>query len=292
MTKDWITVQAAAEALGISVSTFKRSCEGFGIPIARTPGGHRRIDKAAIALAQRALKQHRRIGEQHEPFAVSQFLDELSDLLLGMRVGSVGDLLRKSAESMGSMIELIEAGVAPLLWTIGSQVANGDRPVYQEKLITQSICRSLSNLIETYRVVGELPVRALGATFPPSTDTVGSTMIHLACVEAGVRAVDLGPSVPPEVIADAARDLHVEVVWINHTHVIDPQKVIADHEKLHQLLPSGVRVVVGGGGLSPSVRRQLTQCVYYETIQSMIAEQFPESTPMRASSLMPGTRGV
>ncbi len=128
------------------------------------------------------------------------------------RVGSVGDLLRKSAPSMGSMIGLIEAGVAPLLWTIGSQVANGDRPVYQEKLITQSICRSLSNLIESYRIVGELPVRALGATFPPSTDTVGSTMIHLAIVEAGVRAVDLGPSVPPEVIADAARDLHVEVV--------------------------------------------------------------------------------
>ncbi len=35
--------------------------------------------------------------------------------------------------------------------------------------------------------------------------------------------------------------------------------------------------MIGGGGLSPSVRRQLTQCVYYETIQAMIAEQFPES---------------
>ncbi len=292
MTKDWVTVQEAAEALGISVSTFKRSCEGFGIPIARTPGGHRRIDKSAIALAQRALMQHRRIGEQLEPFAVSQFLDELLELLLGMRVGNIEDLLRKSAPSMGSMIGLIEAGVAPLLWTIGSQVANGDRPVYQERLVTQSICRCLANLIESYRIDAKLPVRALGATFPPSTDTVGSTMIHLAIVEAGVRAVDLGPSVPPDVIAAAARELHVEVVWINHTHVIDPQQVITDHAKLHQLLPHDVRVVIGGGGLSPSVRRQLTQCVYYETIQAMIAEQFPESAPRCASVHLPGTRGV
>jgi len=88
-----------------------------------------------------------------------------------------------------------------------------------------------------------------------------------------MRAVDLGGSLPPESLAQAARDLQASVVWVTHTHVCDVELLLTSHQVRREKLPVETRVIIGGGALSPALRQSLHWSEYFETISQMVQSE-------------------
>ncbi len=160
---------------------------------------------------------------------------------------------------------MIEDYFVPALWQVGDKWFKREIDVAQEKVCSTTAAYVLDAIATKLPVVA--PSRTVvGATFTPSKDTLASKIIGIALRSINIRPLDLGPSVEPEVIAEAAVLFAAEQVWISHTHVTDNELLIAQHHKLRELLPAHIPVAIGGGALSPALRRSLSGCHYYESI--------------------------
>ena len=73
--------------------------------------------------------------------------------------------------------------------------------------------------------------------------------------------------------ATVVGDLQASVVWVTHTRVCDVELLLASHQVLREKLPVETRVIVGGGALSPALRRSLHWCEYFETISQMVQSE-------------------
>ena len=113
----------------------------------------------------------------------------------------------------------------------------------------------------------------VGASFASSQDTLASKIVALGLMSINVRPIFLGCGIAPEYIAECAALSNAEAVWISHTHVLDLEQVVRDHNTLRKLLPAGIRVIIGGGGLSPSARRLIDDCTYHESILAWIERE-------------------
>ena len=99
----------------------------------------------------------------------------------------------------------------------------------------------------------------------------GRTTSEVGLRLCGIKAVGIGAGLTVSALAEAARHLDAYVVWVGHTHIASGSETIAWHRRLSQQLPENVRVLIGGGALSPSIRRQLPPHTYYESIAAMVA---------------------
>ncbi|HSN25440.1 MAG TPA: cobalamin-dependent protein, partial [Kofleriaceae bacterium] len=86
---------------------------------------------------------------------------------------------------------------------------------------------------------------ALGGA--PATDPylIPSQLAAMVVIEAGLRAVNLGPDVPPAALVRAATQLHPRLVWVSATTALPPARAGALARAL-ETLPKGITVVVGG----------------------------------------------
>ncbi len=71
-------------------------------------------------------------------------------------------------------------------------------------------------------------------------------------------------------MVEAIQHLGAGLVWVSHTHIVNTGEIIQWHRELAQQLPANVRVIIGGGALSPSIRRQLPAHTYYESIAELM----------------------
>ena len=94
-------------------------------------------------------------------------------------------------------------------------------------------------------------------------------VLFAALATIGVTSIDLGCMISSALLARAAFDFDAKLVWVTHTHVMDVDQLFALHQELRELLPATTRIVIGGGGLSPAIRRSLPWCEYYETLSEL-----------------------
>jgi len=145
--------------------------------------------------------------------------------------------------------------------------------IYQEHICTNTALTAMDYLRQQLQVDSLTAGIAVGGSLFPSIETLTSKLVGLSLELIGVRAVDLGGSLPPESLAQAARDLRASVVWVTHTHVCDVELLLASHQVLREKLPVETRVIIGGGALSPALRRSLHWCEYFETISQMVQSE-------------------
>lgn len=266
----WITIKEAAASLGISSSTFKRVCETHSISLERSPGGHRRIDRASLQLVEQAiLRSGRRLQVGLAEIPSVEFCLEK---LLANRPRHLADAIINSATGLENLVECIENSLVVAMWQVGEQCSGEQLDVFEACIATNTALSTLDLLYEL--VVDAVPVRhvAVGGCLAPGYDTVPSKLVAIALSTLGCRAVDLGASIPADVLARAAVKLNATTVWTTNTHVSDPHGTVRGHELLKELLPEGIEILIGGGGISPSVRRSLSWCRYYETCSQMANE--------------------
>lgn len=269
MRDDLLTVQAAADIIGVSASTLKRICESESIPVIRTPGGHRRIDRIDLA---RIASMHGRSRKPHPHECMIQSdisTDQVIEMLVAGKALEVARLFSRGACNGMDLLIAIEDHLVSALWSVGQKWREKGLDIYQEHLCTSTAQTVLDILRNQIAVPKENAAVAVGGSFSPSIDTFSSKLVGFGCHIAGFRAVDLGGYLPADSLANAATDLKAKIVWVTHTHIFDVDQLLKNHEMLRERTPTDVRIVVGGGGLSPTIRRSLPWCEYYESVSAM-----------------------
>jgi excisionase family DNA binding protein len=267
MKRDLLTVQEAANAVGVSTSTLKRLCESSSIDVIRTPGGHRRIDKLDLDRMVGLFRRSRH-GSRGDDEALS--IDQVMQSLLSGKPMHVAKLFSQFTHSGTSLLHALENNLVAAMWRVGQLWRDGKLDVYQEHICTNTALTAVDILRHQLPDIPAHSPVAVGGSFAPSYETLPSKLIALGFELIGIRAFDLGGAVPIQSMALAAKDLHANIVWITHTHVCDAESLLACHQSLHEQLLDTCRIVVGGGGLSPAMRRSIPWCTYYETISEMV----------------------
>ncbi|MCY2983316.1 MAG: excisionase family DNA-binding protein [Planctomycetota bacterium] len=265
-----ISVKDASSYLGVSASTFKRLCERYAIPLHRTTGGHRRIDRADLDQAYRFFWNSSRKKcvsvDASDPDGIRQIVKHLLD----RNIDTVIETIWERLETEDQLSQVLENTLIPALWNIGELWRTQEMDVYQEHICSNTVCTVLDLLLCRLPKVESTASLAIGGTFESNLDSIASKVACLVLRSIGMSSVDLGCNLPATSIAKAASDLQPSIVWICHTHVENPESIVENHRILRQSLASSVRVIIGGGGLSPALRRSLYHCTYFESMTMMV----------------------
>ncbi len=267
-----VSVKDACQILGVSASTFKRICEKHSIPLTRTPGGHRRIDREELDNVHGVIWSRSKKPHPITKFSPPNIVDDMVDQLLEGNIERVLSTVFARMDTVGELSNILESTLVAALWKVGELWRTRAIDVYQERIASNTACTLLDLISQRLPKIGGQSHMAIGGTFESNFDTIGSKIVSVVFRSMGVRTINLGCNLPAASIAKAANDLQASLVWICHTHVQNIDSVLANHLVLRQSLLVSIPVLIGGGGLSPAIRRSLCDCQYYETI-SMMAEE-------------------
>lgn len=269
MKDDLLTVQAAADIVGVSASTLKRICDSESIPLIRTPGGHRRIDRMDLARIASMHSRSRRIMPQECLIQTDISTNDVIELMLAGKAMELAKMFSRGSSSDLELLVSIEDYLVAALWSVGQRWRERELDVYQEHICTNTAQSVLDIIRCQLPMAKEDATVAVGGSFSPSIDTFSSKLVALGCHIGGYHAVDLGGYLPAESLVSAAKELKAKVVWVTHTHIFDVDQLLKNHETLRDGVDSDVRIVVGGGGLSPTIRRSLPWCEHYESVSAL-----------------------
>jgi MerR family transcriptional regulator, light-induced transcriptional regulator len=278
-----VSVKDASHYLGVSPSTFKRICEKHSIPLIRTLGGHRRIDRADLDHAYSLLW-----GRSQKKHGVTELsaLDSTNEMVKQLLDGNVHRVMSTLCARIDRLDELshtLESSLIAALWKVGELWRTQEIDIYQEHICSNTACTVLDMIMQRLPELDGNSRLAIGGTFERNFDTIGSKILSVVLRSIGIRTIDLGCNLPAASIAKAAYNLNASIVWICHTHVANVDNLLANHQLLSKLLPSPVQVIIGGGGLSPAIRRSLCDCLYFESI-SVMSEAMKNSLPSSSTN--------
>jgi DNA-binding transcriptional MerR regulator len=133
--------------------------------------------------------------------------------------------------------------ISPLLHEVGEGWHRGELSAAQEHLFSASVERLLMATIHTYLKTPRGPSILFGT---PSGErhALGSLEAAFLAASRGLRCFYLGPDLPPEELAAAARRLDVAIVALSV--VTAANQYTEQIERLSTLLPSATSIWIGG----------------------------------------------
>lgn len=213
-------------------------------------GGHD-IGKIA-ALTDAALSKLADRGNNpppHQPPPRST--PDLAPLLLALDTFDLLTLeseLSRFSRTMAAA-EFVATVAMPLLRELGERWQAGTLRTSQEHTVSAVVRSVLGGLLHTApRPTRRMPV--LFATVAGEHHELGLLGAAVLCAHSGFKAIYLGPDVPVEDIASAAKTLHVKAIVLAAT-VVDPTTAAMQIARLAK----GIQIVVGGRPLDRRVRR-------------------------------------
>jgi len=273
MKNDLLSVQEAANIVGVSCSTLKRMCESESIPFSRTPGGHRRIDKMDLDRVSSKYSRVKHSGVSSHIAGAGLSTEQVVNLLLEANPREVARLFSRSTSRPLELLTSLEDWLVSALWKIGEMWRDERIDIYQEHVCTNTAQAAIDILRQHLAIDKKFAGVAVGGSFAPCFETLPSKFVALTLDLVNFQAIDLGGYLPAESMAKAARDYQATLVWVTHTHVGDLDALLESHMVLKDRLPSGTRVIVGGGGMSPTIRRSLPWCEFYETLSHLFRSE-------------------
>ena len=237
---------------------------GFPVPV-RLPSGHRRYRQADLhqlrLMAEAVAQGHRpsmvvRAGEA----ALKRLLVPMDDprvetlfhAVVAMDSDRMRRLLRESLEHLGWK-PFLHGIVTQLLDRVGMAWAEGSIGIQQEHLLTEVLEDLLREQRLEFRTVPDRG-RVLLCTLPGERHRLGLLMAALAYAAQGVSTEMLGVDLPVASIAQAARTLRVDRVAVSlsiQSAGETTRRLLMD---LHERLPSGCRLIIGGQGAARTRR--------------------------------------
>ena len=231
---------------------------GFPVPV-RLPSGHRRYrqgDLHQLRLMAEAVAQGHRpsLVARSGAAALKRLLipmdnprvDALFQAVVAMDTDRMRLLLRESLDHLGWK-PFLQYIVAQLLDRVGMAWADGSIGIQHEHLVTEVLEDLLRELRLAFRTSPEQG-RVLLCTLPGERHRLGLLMAALAYAAQGISTEMLGVDLPVASIAQAARTLRVDRVAVSlsiQSAGGTTRRLLLD---LHDRLPSGCRLIVGGQG--------------------------------------------
>lgn len=152
-------------------------------------------------------------------------------------------------------IAFIEQLLVPLMHRVGEKWQDGSLRVMHEH-VTSSIVRTvLGQIIGHSRVRPDAPLLIMATPAGQMHELGALVVVSMAAAE-GWRVLYLGPDLPPEEIAAAARVREADVVALSITHPSDDPRLHQQLAQLRELLPPGMSLLVGGSA-APAYRTTL-----------------------------------
>lgn len=140
---------------------------------------------------------------------------------------------------------LIEELIVPLIYNVGELWHDGEIRVANEHLASSVIRSFLFNLLESYSINNADPVM-VSATPRGQEHELGALIAGVIAASSGWKVIYLGSNLPSEEISAVVSHLNARVVALSIIYPNDDPQLKRELKKLHQLLPSGVTVIVGG----------------------------------------------
>lgn len=265
--KEYVSVQAASQMLNVSCSSIQRLCDRGVFSFVKTSGGHRRISLASIAEYALSKKANRTVDVGIQPkMAAHQDLDVLSCLISGV-IPQLIFWLKGTAKQVAHRLDNELCGAICQL-----DQACLQRSMEQEKLWLA--IETTRAVLDAYKVElvpeqNAWPV-AVGGTITGNFDWLGSRMVEICLRKCSMNAIGLGNNLTARDLAQAANDLKAKLVWLSYSHIENPADMIAWHRDLSSLLPKSIEVLIGGGAISPAIRRALPEHRYFESLSAMV----------------------
>lgn len=266
--------RTVADALGVSESSLKRWCDRGALEISKTAGGHRKIPRSSILdfarEHQMRLAKPELIGLPDLEIAIPESIDSAADMMLASLLeGRMEDFRR-------SLIQLYLAGhavwelgdklIARLMREVGHRWECAQVEVYQERLGCEMITRCLYELRSLLKPPAAGAPLAIGGT--PSGDpySLASTLVELVLCEHGFRAVNLGSNVPLVSLDRAIERLRPKLFWLSVSAIDDESLFVEQYQELFKRHGSTVPIVLGGRGLTESVRERIQYSVFCDRL--------------------------
>lgn len=135
----------------------------------------------------------------------------------------------------------------PLLMEIGSRWEQGRLPPANEHLATAVIRRVLSWMTDLSAAPDLAPTIVVGTPAMQLHD-LGAMLAATVAATSGWRVAFLGPSLPADELARAARMVQADTVALSIIDPVDSEHVRRELRQLRSELPQSVALVVGGSG--------------------------------------------
>jgi DNA-binding transcriptional MerR regulator/methylmalonyl-CoA mutase cobalamin-binding subunit len=140
---------------------------------------------------------------------------------------------------------LIEELIVPLVYKIGDMWHEGEIRVANEHLASSVVRSFMFNLLESYSINDSAPVM-VSATPRGQEHELGALIAGVVAASSGWKVIYLGSSLPAEEIGAVVSHLNAKVVALSIIYPNDDPHLKLELKKLHQLLPTGVSMIVGG----------------------------------------------
>ncbi len=226
-----------------------------------TEGGRRISEVAGLPLqALQRLGQEdiagRLVGERAPAPATAgvrtQAQREQHAALLARALAAVADLdpralrtvLGEAAVELNPAL-LREDFLAPLMVLIGQRWHEGSLRVVHEHLAT-AVVQSFVHALQQRPPLSETAPRLVAATLSGHRHELGTLLACATAADAGWEVAYLGPSLPAEEIAAAARQRQAQAVAIGLTVIDDIAFMQKELRWLRELLGEGVQLFAGG----------------------------------------------
>lgn len=260
MTKTTLTTRELAEAIGVSESSVKRWADDGLIRVARTAGGHRRI---AVREAVRFVRESESVLVRPEVLGLDEVRraeeaeggeaglgDEGRRLYAYLHGGAgpeVTGLLVSLYLQGWAVARIVDGPVRQSMERLGRLWRHDEAGILIEHRAVDLTIRALARLRALTPVPPEEAPAALGGA--PSSDPylLPSMAAALVLESEGVRAINLGPETPVEVLALAIEQLSPRLVWLSVSAVDDPRALAADLRALLERMTGDGPVLALGG---------------------------------------------
>ncbi|WP_165220215.1 B12-binding domain-containing protein [Aquisphaera insulae] len=276
----YVSTAEVARALGIGVSTVKRWVDEGILPAHKTAGGHRKLLLADVLrlvregdFPQLDLSPLRLVAETQgslDPKVLSQ------QLLTALKRGegdAVRSLIHGAHQSGVPMETLADFVIAPAMNQLGQEWEAGRIEVFHEHRSTQ-LCMSVLYELKAVLLARADRDRPLAVGGSPELDyyMLANLLAEMVLLDAGWRAIDLGPHTPIRSFRQAISELHPRLVWISVSHLADRERFLAEYLELYQEAErAGVAVAIGGRALSDSLRSAMPYTCYGDGLRHLAA---------------------
>ena len=184
------------------------------------------------------------IPAQPQPRTADQLIESALKSIADMDSAGLERILEEGAVTLGQSALLMQM-VAPLVQRIGEEWQKGTLRIVHEHQASAIIRTFLGRAARPIALHASAPV-LIAATPAGQLHEIGAALVAAAACNQGWKVVYLGPSLPAEEVASAARKNGARVVALSIVHPADDPNLPDELRRLRQQLPESVTVVAGG----------------------------------------------
>jgi MerR family transcriptional regulator, light-induced transcriptional regulator len=242
--RSMLTTTEAAALAAVAPSTLKRWADRELLPFARTAGGHRRFERAAV---ERFVREQSGSEAAHAPLVEGW----IATLTRGLR-HEVDARLLEARFRLGAWYRVTDE-LGSVLEAMGREWVCGRLSIAQEHAASECLARALARMGDALPSRVDAP-RCLLACAGDDEHTLGLSLLELCLRELGWASVWLGRRTPLEAIVASIE--HGDVVMV----ALSASEASSNTTALAELVArvgdscarQGVDLLLGGNGAWPS----------------------------------------